>query len=60
MDRAGALPGAGLPSRYDDLTAVLVGLDDGSVVLAATAVPDDADPQLAGLAAAALASLAVS
>lgn len=50
----------GLPSRYDDLTAVLVGLDDGSVVLAATAVPDDADPQLARLAADALASLAVS
>ena len=50
----------GLPSRYDDLTAVLVGLGDGSVVVAATSVPDDAAPELRRLAAAALGSLAVS
>jgi len=50
----------GLPSRYDDLTTVLVGLDDGSVVVAATSVPDDADPTLARQAADALGSLVVS
>ena len=50
----------GLPSRYDELTTVLVGLDDGSVVVAATSVPDDADPGLAQQAADALGSLAVS
>jgi hypothetical protein len=50
----------GLPSRYDDLTAVLVGLDDGSVVLAATSVPDDAERRLRQPAVAALESLAVS
>lgn len=49
-----------LPSRYDDLTALLVGLDDGSVVIAASSVPDDADPQLATLAAEALGSLTLS
>ncbi|SDS05723.1 Protein of unknown function [Friedmanniella luteola] len=49
-----------LPSRYDDVAVVLVGLEDGSVVLAATSVPDDADPGLARQAADALASLAVS
>ena len=32
----------GLPSRYDDLTAILVRLDDGSVVAALSSVPDDA------------------
>ncbi|CAA9318396.1 MAG: hypothetical protein AVDCRST_MAG61-2149 [uncultured Friedmanniella sp.] len=49
-----------LPSRYDDLTALLVGLDDGSVILAASSVPDDADRQLTALAAEALSSLALS
>lgn len=48
-----------LPSRYDDLTAVLVGLDDGSVVAAVSSVPDDADPALATLAAESMRSLAV-
>jgi hypothetical protein len=50
----------GLPRRYDDVAAVLVGLDDGTVVLAATSVPDDADRALAQQAADALASLTVS
>ncbi len=36
-----------LPSRYDRLTALLVRLDDGSVIIAAAAVPNDADPQVA-------------
>lgn len=49
-----------LPSRYDDLTALLVGLDDGSVIVAVSSVPDDADPQLSALAADALRSLALS
>ena len=49
-----------LPSRYDDLTALLVGLDDGSVLVAAASVPDDADRQLAVLAAEALSSLTLS
>ena len=50
----------GPPSRHDDLTAVLVGLEDGSVVVAVTSVPHDAAPELGRLAAAALGSLAVS
>jgi hypothetical protein len=49
-----------LPSRYDDLTALLVGLDDGSVIMAASSVPDDADRQLATLAAESLSSLTLS
>ena len=36
-----------LPSRYDRVTALLVRLDDGSVIIAAAAVPNDADPQVA-------------
>lgn len=48
---------AHLPSRYDDLTVVLVGLDDGSVVAAVSSVPDDADPAVRSLAATSLASL---
>ena len=50
----------GLTSRYDDLTVVLVGLDEGSVVLAATSVPDDADHGLRLQAAHSLSSLAIS
>ena len=49
-----------LPSRYDDLKVLLVGLDDGSVIVGATSVPDDADRQLAVLAAQALSSLTLS
>lgn len=50
---------AHLPSRYDELTAVLVGLDDGSVVAAVSSVPDDASAPARGLAATSLSSLAV-
>lgn len=48
---------AKLPSRHDTVTAVLVRLEDGSVVLAASAVPDDTDPAVAREAAAALRTL---
>ncbi len=48
-----------LPSRYDTLTVLLVGLDDGSVVVAATLVPNDTDPALARQAAAALDSVTI-
>lgn len=48
---------AELPSRYDVLTAVVVQLDDGSVVVAVSSVPDDAEPRLVELAAASLDSL---
>lgn len=51
---------ADLPSRHDTITAVLVRVDDGSVVLAASAVPDDTDPAVAREAAAALHTLRVS
>ena len=50
---------AGLPSRHDTITAVLVRAEDGSVVLAASSVPDDADPEVARAAAAALRTLRV-
>ena len=49
----------GLPSRYDTVSALLVRLDDGSVVLAATSVPDDSDPALAQQAVDALQSLSI-
>lgn len=48
-----------LPSRYDTVSALLVRLDDGSVVLAATSVPNDADPALARQAADAVRSLSI-
>ena len=32
-----------LPSRYDTVTALLVRLDDGSVIMAASSVPNDTD-----------------
>jgi hypothetical protein len=48
-----------LPSRYDELTLVLVGQDDGSFAVAVSSVPDDADAPVAELAAASLRSLAV-
>jgi hypothetical protein len=51
---------AGLPSRYDDVTAILIRLDDGSVVFAFSSVPDDASEQVRALAAGALASLRVN
>lgn len=50
---------AGLPSRYDDVTAILVRLDDGSVVTALSSVPDDASDEVRELAAQSLASLRI-
>jgi hypothetical protein len=49
----------GLPSRYDTVTVLLVGMDDGSVVVAATSVPNDTDPALAKQAAVALETLKI-
>jgi hypothetical protein len=49
----------GLPSRYDQVRALLVRLEDGSMIIAASAVPDDAEPAVARQAAEALASLRV-
>ena len=48
-----------LPSRYDRVTALLVRLDDGSVVVAARSVPDDTDPAIAQQSADALSSLSI-
>ena len=36
-----------LPSRYDTVTALLVRLDDGSLIMAASSVPNDADSDVA-------------
>lgn len=49
----------GLPSTYDDVTAVLVRLDDGSVVAALSSVPDDASDEIRRLAAESLDSLRI-
>jgi hypothetical protein len=49
-----------LPSRYDELTVLLVQLDDGSVVAAVSSVPDDSSASVTALAEQALDSLAVS
>jgi hypothetical protein len=49
----------GLPSQYDDVTAILVRLDDGSVVAALSSVPDDASAEIRELAAQSLASLRI-
>ena len=40
-----------LPSRYDTVHAVLVRLDDGTIVAAISAVPDGAESEIARLAA---------
>jgi len=48
-----------LPSRFDRVTALLVRLDDGSVVIAAASVPNDADPEVARQAAESLTTLAI-
>lgn len=50
----------GLPSRYDDVTAIVVRLDDGSVVAALSSVPDDAGEELRALAAESLDSLTIN
>jgi len=49
-----------LPSRYDELTVVLVQLDDGSVVAAVSSVPDDSSASVTDLAEQALDSMTVS
>jgi hypothetical protein len=49
-----------LPSRYDTVTAVLVQLDDGSLVVAASAVPDDTPPAVARQAKESLDTLSIS
>ena len=49
----------GLPSRYDEVRVLLVRLDDGSMILAASAVPDDAKPAVARQATDALATLRI-
>lgn len=51
---------AGLPSRFDNLTAQIVELADDTVVVAATSVPDDTPPAVAAQAGEALSSLAVA
>ena len=43
-----------LASRYDTVTALLVRLDDGSLIMAASSVPNDADSDIARQAADAL------
>ena len=48
-----------LPSKYDTLQALIVRLDDGSVVVAGTSVPNDTDPSTARLALMALDTLHV-
>jgi hypothetical protein len=51
---------AGLPSRFDRVSALVVELPDGSYVAAITSVPDDAEAGLSELASRSLYSLTVS
>jgi hypothetical protein len=48
-----------LPSRYDTVTAVVVRLDDGSLIMAASSVPNDAGSDVARQAADALKTLSI-
>ena len=48
-----------LPSRYDTVTALLVRLDDGSLIMAASSVPNDTDSDTARQAAEALKTLTI-
>jgi hypothetical protein len=48
-----------LPSRSDTVTALLVRLDDGSLVVAAAAVPNDTDPGVARQATDSLGTLSI-
>jgi hypothetical protein len=48
-----------LPSRYDTVTALLVRLDDGSLIMAASSVPNDADSDIARQARHAVQTLAI-
>ena len=49
-----------LPSRYDTVSAVLVRLDDATIVAAVSAVPDGAESEVGRLAEKSLESLTVS
>jgi hypothetical protein len=48
-----------LPSRFDTVTALLVKLDDGSLIMAASSVPNDTDSDVAGQAGDALRTLKI-
>jgi hypothetical protein len=48
-----------LPSRYDTVTAILVRLDDGSLIIAASSVPNDAAAGIAQQAHDALKTLSI-
>ena len=48
-----------LPSRYDTVTALLVRLDDGSLIMAASSVPNDADSAIVRQASDALRTLTI-
>ena len=48
-----------LPSRYDTVTALLVRLDDGSLIMAASSVPNDAESDIARQARDALGTLTI-
>jgi len=48
-----------LPSRYDTVTALVVQLDDGSLIIAASSVPNDADSAVASQARDALGTLTI-
>jgi hypothetical protein len=48
-----------LPSRYDTVTALLVRLDDGSLIMAASSVPNDAESDVARQARDALETLTI-
>jgi hypothetical protein len=50
---------SGLPSRYDEVRALLVRQDDGSMILAASAVPDDTEPAVVRQAGDALQTLRI-
>jgi hypothetical protein len=50
---------AGLPSRSDTVTTLLVRLDDGSVVAAFSSVPNDAPAELTTLAAGSITTLRI-
>jgi glycine cleavage system regulatory protein len=48
-----------LPSRYDTVTALVVQLDDGSLIIAASSVPNDANADVALQARDALRTLTI-
>ncbi len=50
---------SGLPSRYDEVRGLLVRLDDGSMIIAVSAVPDDTEPAVVRQARDALETLRI-